>query len=266
MRQPDPVGPMEYLLKAGDDPSLERRRLKMLARLRDPSTLRRLRSLGVGAGWRCLEVGAGAGTVVRWLSETVGRTGQVVATDIDTRHLQKLAPSNVEIRRHDLLREPLEVGGFDLVFARALLHHLPGQQDDAVARLVSALRPGGWLLLEEPDVIGATELQSGPWGRVLAAFTHLPQADYTWARSLPALVVAHGLVATGAEGHFDLFAGGSDVAEFYRLSLEVLRDALLATGAVHADLITKADAELRDNRVRLSGCHCIAAWGRSRAD
>ena len=41
----------------------------------DPLTVRYLLRLGVGDGWRCLEVGAGAGSIVRWLSDRVGPNG-----------------------------------------------------------------------------------------------------------------------------------------------------------------------------------------------
>ena len=44
-----------------------------------------LHRLGLGPGWRCLEVGAGSGSVARWLAAKVGPEGSVLATDIDTR-------------------------------------------------------------------------------------------------------------------------------------------------------------------------------------
>ena len=62
-------------------------RLKLLEALCDPWTFRCLDGIGVRQGWRCLEVGAGAGSVVRWLSERVGSAGRVVAVDLDPRFL-----------------------------------------------------------------------------------------------------------------------------------------------------------------------------------
>jgi hypothetical protein len=59
-----------------------RERFATLPRLYDPGTIRHLEALGVGAGWRCLEVGAGGGSVARWLAERVGPIGRVLATDI----------------------------------------------------------------------------------------------------------------------------------------------------------------------------------------
>ncbi|MCA1835843.1 MAG: class I SAM-dependent methyltransferase, partial [Actinobacteria bacterium] len=224
-----------YLL-AGEDPGVERRRLQVLERLRDPLTVRRLRRLGVTAGWRCLEVGVGAGSIVRWLSDAVGPTGQVLAIDIDIRLLRGLDAANVEVRVQDLLGEHWGLAGFDLVHVRAVLHHLPRRQKQAIARLISALRPGGWLLVEELDMVADDQLQPGPWGQVRAAFAHLPQADYTWAPALPALV-ADSLIETGTESDVDIGTGSSDVAEFLRLSLHALRAPFLATETVDADLL-----------------------------
>jgi 2-polyprenyl-3-methyl-5-hydroxy-6-metoxy-1,4-benzoquinol methylase len=62
-------------------------RLKLIEQLNDPSTFRQLDAIGVAEGWRCLEVGAGAGSVVRWLSQRVGPAGKVVAIDLDVRFL-----------------------------------------------------------------------------------------------------------------------------------------------------------------------------------
>ena len=244
---------------------MERRRLQVLERLRDPLTMRRLRRLDVTAGWRCLEVGAGAGSIVQWLSEAVGPTGQVLAIDLDTRLLQGLDAANVEVRVQDLLGEHWDLAGFDLVHVRAVLHHLPGRQKQAIARLISALRPGGWLLAEELHMVADDQLQPGPWGQVRAAFAHLPQADYTWAPALPALV-ADSLIEMGTESDVDIGTGASDVAEFLRLSLHALRAPFLATGAVDADLLAAAEAQLNDRtQARVVGCHWTTVWGRTPA-
>ena len=254
-----------YLLKADEDPGPELRRLRILERLRDPLTVRRLQRLGVTTGWRCLEVGAGAGSIVQWLSDAVGPTGWVLATDIDTRLLQGVDAANVEVRAHDLLGEHWGLAGFDLVHARAVLHHLPGRQEQAIARLISALRPGGWLLLEEVYVLRDDQLQPGPWGQVRAAFAHIPQADYAWAPALPALV-AESLIEVGTESDVDIGTGASEVAEFCRLSLQALRAPLLATGSVDADLLTAAEAQLNDRtQARVVGAQWTAAWGRTPA-
>ena len=56
-------------------------RLRMLEAINDPTTFRRLDAIGVAAGWRCLEVGAGGGSVARNLAARIGIGCRVVAAD-----------------------------------------------------------------------------------------------------------------------------------------------------------------------------------------
>ncbi|HEY7415001.1 MAG TPA: hypothetical protein VH593_07400, partial [Ktedonobacteraceae bacterium] len=86
----------------------ERVRLHLLAQLLDPVTIRRLERLEIKHGWHCLEVGAGAGSIARWLAKQVGSQGHVVATDIDTRFLDNTDEPSLEIRHHDILIDDLE--------------------------------------------------------------------------------------------------------------------------------------------------------------
>ena len=131
-------------LEAGD-------RFGALASLFDPITFRHLEKLGVTKGWRCLEVGAGGGSVASWLATRVGESGQVVATDLDVRWLeQRLRAPNIEVRRHSVVDDPLPDGFFDLVHERLVLLHVR-ERVAALGRLASALRPGGWLLAEDFD-------------------------------------------------------------------------------------------------------------------
>jgi SAM-dependent methyltransferase len=130
---------------------LERERLETQSSVRDPFTRRSLDDVGVATGWRCLDIGAGTGSVAAWLHERVGSAGHVLATDLETRWLQPLEAPNLEIRRHDIVSEPLEASHYDLVHARLVLMHLP-QRAAVLEKLVAASRPGGWLVLEDYDV------------------------------------------------------------------------------------------------------------------
>ena len=67
-----------------------RRRLGLIEASYDPGSTRRLQALGVGPGWRCLEVGAGGGSIARWLCSKVGRTGRVCAIDLDTHFIEEI--------------------------------------------------------------------------------------------------------------------------------------------------------------------------------
>ena len=85
----------------------------------------------------------------RGSSDCVGPTGRVVATDIDVSWMPADAP--FEVRRHDVAADPPPDGGFDLVHVRLVLTHVP-QRAEALRRMASALRPGGWLVVEDFDV------------------------------------------------------------------------------------------------------------------
>jgi ubiquinone/menaquinone biosynthesis C-methylase UbiE len=93
----------------------ERRRHEGMSRLWDAGTFELLARLGVGPAWRCVEIGAGAGSVSRWLAERVGPGGHVLATDLDPRMLEVIDEPNFEVRALDVLAGELPVARFDLV-------------------------------------------------------------------------------------------------------------------------------------------------------
>src|ERR1700742_2376503 len=129
----------------------EGRRLALMSRLLDPMHRRHIRELGIGAGEKALEVGCGNGSISAWLAEQVAPGGSVVGLDLDLSLIAARGP-DLEFRQGDILAGPVDPGGFDLVTARAILHHLddPGQ---AIANLVAGIAPGGAILLIEPDFL-----------------------------------------------------------------------------------------------------------------
>ena len=92
------VVPTEYILDQQGAEQAERERLALVERYHDPISVAALERLGVDAGWRCLDVGAGAGSIARWLAERVLPAGEVLATDLDTRLLEPLTASGVQRR------------------------------------------------------------------------------------------------------------------------------------------------------------------------
>ena len=127
-------------------------RLAALAELYDDQTIRLIEACGPCPGWTCLEIGAGAGSIARYLSHRVA-PGRVVATDIDALRLDGLARDGIDVWRHDINTDALPGQAFDFVHARLVLMHLPDPQR-ALAAMVRALKPGGWMLVEEFDVRG----------------------------------------------------------------------------------------------------------------
>ena len=87
----------------------ERIRLAGLETALDPGTRSHMTRLGVGPGTRCLEIGAGGGSVAFWLSEQVAPNGTVVATDLETDFLESEASGRpcLEVLRHDIMANAL---------------------------------------------------------------------------------------------------------------------------------------------------------------
>jgi SAM-dependent methyltransferase len=242
-----------------------KRRLELLEQYLDPITKRRVVALGVGAGSRCLEVGGGGGSIARWLSDLVGSTGGVVATDINTRFLDDIDAPNFEAQRHDILADPLPEGVFDFAHTRWLLHHLP-DPEIAIRKMVAALKPGGWLLLEEVDFFPVRASSSTAYSEFMAALTGTVVAasgrDCFWARALPGIVATMDLVDVGGEGDFSVIRGGSPTAEFFSLTADQMREAMIERGAQTAEQIDAAKALLASPDFWAFGGGGVAVWGR----
>jgi len=228
-------------------------------------TQRRLAVLGVSQGWSVLEVGGGGGSIAQWLCRQVGADGQVTATDINIRFLQEIHEYNFKAISHDITTEDLPEGKFHLVHTRWLLHHLP-QPERVIERMIAALRPGGWLLLEEVDFFPVQTSTSPLYVDFMLALTSTVVSgsgrDCLWARTLPALVAERGLADVGGEGDFAFLRGGSPVAEFFQLTGEQMRDQVVSSGALSAERFDAGLALLDDPKFWAFAGAGIAVWGR----
>jgi len=251
----------------------ERARLAGLSAQFDPVTIRHLAAVGVAAGWHCLEVGAGAGSIARWLAAAAGSTGRVVATDLDTQFLDDLPSPPVEVVRHDITGDPIEQDAFDLVHARAVLEHLPSR-GEIVTRLLTALRPGGVLVLED-IVFGATLLpvlgrivspasKEAAFSRVIPAMAagfRAAGAGPEFGLELPVALAAAGLRDVDAELTCRLVHGGSEESAFYTMALQDLGPRLIAAGLLTEQDLIEPLAFVQDPVSRWFSLGMVTAWG-----
>ena len=231
MNEPQPRSIPGYRLAASGRENAEDERLALLERIFDPAS-RRQRSL-VQPGWRCLEVGAGRGSMAVWLAEQVGPGGHVVATDVDVRYLERLNLPNLEIRQHDILDDPIEALGirsFDMVSSRLMLFWLAGRQEQAIRRMTECLRPGGWLVDEDGD--WGTVAPIDPAHPAYARYHHVWREGQWWAdrgydpafgRKLPALFERCGLNNIRHEANAEVTRGTSAWGRWWRETLEGIR-------------------------------------------
>src|SRR5215475_10405843 len=127
-------------------------RLDLMSELLDPMHRRYIDALGVvKPGARTLEIGCGNGSISAWLAGRVSPGGTAVAVDLDLSLIHVRMP-NLELRRADIVAGPVERGAFDLVTARAVLHHVT-DAEAAMANMIASLRAGGALLVTEPDFL-----------------------------------------------------------------------------------------------------------------
>ncbi|EWC61557.1 methyltransferase [Actinokineospora spheciospongiae] len=203
---------------AGED-----ERLVLGEQLWDPGTRVRLAALGVGPGWRCLEVGAGRGSVAGWMA---ARGASVTAVDLDT---DRCRVPGVAVHRGDITREDPPGGDYDLVHARLVVQHLDRRRV-AVRRMADALAPGGWLVLEDTDTASLFSHADGPFHPEVkaAAYAVMAESGYHPRCGLLDVDLAEDAGLTvHAEGRAEVVRGGTPAARWYALWLEHLRPRLL---------------------------------------
>jgi SAM-dependent methyltransferase len=239
----------------------------------DPATFRHLDGLGLAAGWRCWEVGAGGTSVVAHLSDRVGASGSVLATDIDVSWAEGALAPNVEVLEHDVAAGPPPTGAFDLVHARLVLVHVP-ERDAALATMAEALRPGGVMLVEDADPalqplscleeLGPAEVLANRIRRGFRALLAERGADLAYGRSLPRRLRAAGLVQVGAVAAFPVSDPACDQLE--KATITLIRDQLLEHGIATEEEIARHLANVSSGTLDLVQPPMISCWGRRPSD
>lgn len=241
----------------------EAERIDAAALVYDPVTTSRLRALGSGPGGRCLEVGAGTGTVVRWLLERAG-AAEVVALDRDTGGLETLADPRVQLVTADLRDENLDLGGFDLIHARFVLMHLP-ERRQLVSRLARWLNPGGWLVLgdavEVPNPLDASSAYRRTMDAMWQALRTTIGTDTSDIPAYPHFLREEGLQNVGGELRCPPLVADGPLARFWSETWNRMRPALEETGRVDSAVIDEAVAYLASPRLAELGPGLMIAWG-----
>lgn len=176
-----------------------------------------LERLGLSGGWRCVDVGAGGGDVSVALARLVGRDGRVFAVDSDPARRDEVARAaarsgSAQVVALTQAGEDLTLPeAVDLAYCRFLLLHVR-RPLDVLARMRDAVRPGGWVVAQEP-VTSA--------GRIGGEPLSMPGARHPDVGALlPALARDAGLSLVDAWAEAPAWAGPGPVAGY----LEALTD------------------------------------------
>ncbi|MFI1913828.1 class I SAM-dependent methyltransferase [Nocardia sp. NPDC020380] len=211
----------------------ELERLSALEAIADPHTIALLERIGIETDWQCAELGAGAGSIARWLAQRCP-AGRLVATDLDTRFLIDLGP-NAEVRQHDMRTDDFPARSFDLVHVRSVLEHLP-DRDTVLPRLAEWVAPGGWLVIEDAISTSATS-PDAQYRRVMGivedTLSRTVGTDLHWARTLPKSLSTLGFTDLTLAPTTLVVGAGGPVDRFWRATLTQL--ATLRTNTGHTD-------------------------------
>ena len=139
-----------YLL---GDSRREAARLRAQAKLWDPTAFALFDRLGIRPGWKVLEIGPGQGSLNLELRRRVRGPVDIVERSMTfAKRLERLTARDGfgpgRIWRTDLIDAPLPRNEYDLIFARWVFLFLPNTAGH-IRKLVSALKPGGLLAIED---------------------------------------------------------------------------------------------------------------------
>ncbi len=252
-----------YILDDAATP--EYQRLDLMSKILDPWTHGYISSLGVGPGWQCLELGGGNGSIAEWLCGTVGRSGGVTAIDISPVLLELVPAQNLTVEQMDVRTGQLPANSYDLVTCRAMLHQIAEHAPAVLEQMAAAVKPGGWLLIQEPDFHLAPTTEPEIWAATWSALIEWGRAngvDWLIGRSLPSMVSKLGLGLPQAKTDVQNIRGTDRGALYFKLFFAEVRDRVLDSGRLDAATFDAAAALLDDPEYWTQCWMMTAVWAR----
>ncbi|MFD3417860.1 class I SAM-dependent methyltransferase [Streptomyces decoyicus] len=229
----------------------------------DEVSAARLTALGAGPGWNCLDVGAGTGTLARWLLESAG-VASVLAVDRDTRFLTADGTPGLTTLSADITAPDFGPGRFQLVHARFVLMHLRAWRR-MIAKLASLVAPDGVLVLSDAVDLTSATAPSTPYTTVMRAMWQALRetigTDISWVPDYPQLLLEEGLCQVAAEIRVPPLVPGTALSGFWAETWERTRGAMLATGRVDEAQIERALRDLSSPRCAGLAPGMLTAWG-----
>jgi SAM-dependent methyltransferase len=243
----------EYVFGSND---IEQRRLVDQAEALEPQTRWLLDRLGVEAGWRVADVGCGPIGILDLLSERVGPKGEVVGiereqrfADMARREIEKRRLKNIRVLEGDALGPGEGSKTFDLVHERLVLLNLPQRDQFTVVRqMVSRLKPGGLIALQEYDAVSLVCYPEHPsWTILLDAYADAFRSrggNRATGRTLHSLLRSIGVGSIEMKVHARHLEVGDSQRTVLLTLVELMRERIMALGRF-------SENEFKQHRKRL---------------
>ncbi|MFF6782505.1 methyltransferase domain-containing protein [Streptomyces sp. NPDC012510] len=236
--------------------------VRLFERKYDPVTTAVVEGLPLERTWRCLEIGAGGGSMARRLAQRADR-GTVLALDLDPSHIDTAGHANLEARQADVQKEDFAPGSFDLVLARAVFEHLE-EPAHLLERAVGWLAPGGWMVVEDFYYLPPEDATTHVSRTLVAGYLQRLRAqgaDLWWGRRLPATLARVGLRSVGSR--VTPAGPGQSAADDDLIALRMRQEGhvLVDNGVVTAEELAEFVGSLGDPRARDMTTMLVSAWG-----
>ncbi len=239
-----------------------------------------LNQIGVGEGWRCLDLGCGVGGITDLLSRRVGSTGSVVGLDSNPKlldaaqawaHPEELA--NTEFVVGNAYASDLPSESFDLVHIRFLLG-TSGGPEQLLREARRLTRPGGALAIEEADMGMLNCYPTHP------AFAHLRKllidgfaavgADLQLGKRAYQLITSQGLIDVAYRPFIVGVRSIDPMVDYLPQTIESIRNTLLEHGLTTAKeldrLILECRSHLAQSSTVFTTCLVAQVWGWKREE
>ena len=240
-----------------------------------PDTREMFARIGVGPGWRCLDLGCGPQGVTPLMSDAVGPSGEVVGIDMNEGfldHARATAPQNVTFQQGDAYATGLPDESFDLVHMR-FLSCTTGNPEALLAEASRLARRGGVVAMQESDLRSLNAYPPHP------AFDRLKQsligafggvgADATFAHNLYAVARRAGLEDVAYRPFMLGVRSVDPMIDYLPSTVESVRGTILSLGlATESELAADLEAcraHLRHPDTVFTLFTVVQVWGRKAA-
>ncbi|SFL33383.1 Methyltransferase domain-containing protein [Gracilibacillus orientalis] len=247
-------------------------RLKSISETFDHVSFTYLKTRGLIEGGRYLDVGAGNGSIAKWLAEQPElRNGEVVAVDRDIRELQTQSLSqryeNLRIAEYDVTQneEGYPFGMFDMIHARLVLMHLRNRAE-VLKKLTSWVKPGGWIILSDSLDLTTQNSNHEPYRKLMSVMwpklKEVIGSDIEWAPTVPQRLRDTGFHNIGMEAYLPSLDNQSPSSVFWKKTWYQFRDELLKDPSINMDTLKRAEEILSNKDFTELSPGILTVWGK----